>query len=141
MKNLKMERITIKTIPHNKQKYPTVGDWRFMPDELVITVSEMRNSDYEFLVGIHEAIEAYLCVKSGIEESAVNEFDEIYEELRRCEVSENVCGCRITKTSEPGNDKHSPYYFKHRFATEIEKMIAKKLKVNWRLYEKKVNSL
>jgi hypothetical protein len=38
-------------------------------------------------------------------------------------------------------DPHAPYHKEHVFATEIEKMIAKKLKVNWSMYGKKINDL
>lgn len=33
-------KITIETIPHNQQRYPTCGDWQFLnSDELAVRVS------------------------------------------------------------------------------------------------------
>lgn len=100
----------------------------------------MENEDYAFLVGIHEAIEAYLCSKRGITESEVNAFDIEYENARESKGAAR-CGCHPTETSEPGHDPHAPYRNEHCFAEKIEKMIAGKLKVNWQEYDKKVNSL
>jgi hypothetical protein len=131
--------ITIKTVPHKEQRYPTVGDWFFVRGKLrQITVSDMKNEDYEFLVGIHEAIEAWLCSKVGITEKEVNDFDGSYEICREYHLP-LLCGCKIQ--DECGMDPHAPYHKEHVFATEIEKMIAKKLKVNWSMYGKKINDL
>ena len=134
-------KISIETIPHEKQSYETVGDWKFENGRLSkIYVSDMGNRDYEFLVGIHEAIEAWLCSTRGITEQKVNDFDFDYEEARECGTKAR-CGCRPTKDSEPGFDRHAPYRNEHEFATKIEKMIAKKLNVDWKKYEDKVNGL
>jgi hypothetical protein len=43
------------------QRYPTAGDWQLKPDGLHIFVSRMSDQRHEFLVGMHEAIEAYPC--------------------------------------------------------------------------------
>ena len=133
--------IKIKTIPHEEQRYETVGDWVLKDGRLdKILVSDMGNEDYEFLVGIHEAIEAYLCTKRGITEQEINNFDIDYEDARESK-GKASCGCRPTETSEPGHDTHAPYRNEHCFAEKIERMIAKKLKVNWQKYDEKVNSL
>ena len=52
-------KIVIETVDH--QRYPTAGDWQLKPDGLHILLSRMSDRRYEFLVGMHEAIEAYLC--------------------------------------------------------------------------------
>ena len=51
-------KIIIETVDH--QRYLTAGDWQLKPDGLHIFVSRMSDQRYEFLVGMHEAIEAYL---------------------------------------------------------------------------------
>src|SRR5215467_14962981 len=58
--------ITIEAAPPAaKMRYPTVGDWQFKPDgSLHITVARMSDRRYEFLVGLHELVEALLC-KTG----------------------------------------------------------------------------
>jgi len=127
-------RIVIQTIPHENQRYPTVGDWVFtndpIADTLHVAVSEMGNQDYEFLVGIHEQIEAFLCRKAGISEEAVTAFDKEFERNR---VEGN--------TTEPGNDPDAPYYREHQFATSVENMLAHALRIDWDEYDKMVNSL
>ena len=60
-------KVVIETIPHKSQRYPTIGDWQWISaNQLHITVSKMSDQRYEFLVGMHEAIEAYLAVHAGI---------------------------------------------------------------------------
>jgi len=76
--------IVIETIDHSQQRYPTVGDWQIdKAGNLHITVSKMGDQRYEFLVGMHEAIEAYLAVHAGISSAAVDKFDEAYEATRK----------------------------------------------------------
>lgn len=123
------------TKPQDEQRYDTVGDWRYRTTEymlpyLDITVSDMDNSDYEFLVAIHELVEAHLCRKRGIKEEDVTAFDEAFEKLRK---EDNF--------DEPGNDVRAPYYKEHQFATMVEKLIALEIGVNWDEYDKTVNSL
>lgn len=128
--------IYIDTIAHEEQRYPTVGDWWFpklAPHSgfyAEIRVSRMSKEDYEFLVGIHEQIEAYLCYKRGISEQAVSDFDIAFEAVRAPE-----------NTDEPGNDPLAPYHKEHLFASEIERQLAKELGVNWEEYDAEVNAL
>lgn len=136
-----MFNIRFHTIPSEKQRYRTVGDWFFFRGELTaIAVSEMGNKDYEMLVGIHELIEAYLCERREVTEEEVNAFDIEYETARD-EHRAAACGCVPDETSEPGDDKHAPYYDEHHFATEIEKQIAIKMGVDWDKYDEAVNAL
>jgi hypothetical protein len=59
--------ITIETIPAAKMRYPTVGDWQFKPDgTLHITVSRMTDRRYEFLLALHELVEALLYKATGV---------------------------------------------------------------------------
>jgi hypothetical protein len=74
-------KIVIETVDH--QRYPTAGDWQLKPDGLHILVSRMSDQRYEFLVGMHEAIEAYLCKQAGISQVAVDRFDQAYERRRK----------------------------------------------------------
>lgn len=124
-------KIRIQTIPHDSQRYPTCGDWQVGEDgSISIDVSEMGNDDYAFLVGIHEAIEVWLCRKRGISQEEVDAFDINYEEKRQ-----------DGDVSEPGDDTNSPYFCEHQFATQIERMLARELRVNWSEYSKAVESL
>jgi hypothetical protein len=123
--------IHLRTIPHSEQRYETPGDWENLPNGLLrISVSDMGNEDYAFLVAIHEAVEVWLCNKRGITDEAVSAFDIEYEK-NRPEGDE----------SEPGDHPDAPYNKEHLFATNIERMIALELGVDWELYAQKVMSL
>jgi hypothetical protein len=124
-------KIQLRTIPHSEQRYETVGDWENLPDgSLRISVSDMGNDDYAFLVAIHELVEVWLCNKRGITDEAVSAFDIEYEK-NRPEGDE----------SEPGDHPDAPYRKEHFFATNIERMIALELGVDWGKYDKAVMSL
>ena len=120
-------KIVIETVDH--QRYPTAGDWQLKPDGLHILVSRMSDQRYEFLVGMHEAIEAYLCKQAGISQVAVDRFDRAYERRRK-----------PGDDSEPGEDPNAPYHKEHMFASRVERMLADQLGVNWRAYDREVSS-
>jgi hypothetical protein len=124
--------IDVKVIPHNQQRYETVGDWYFNQDNnrLTIRVSSMRNRKYEFLVAMHEQIEAMLCLERGICEKEITLFDQKFEADRE-----------DGNTDEPGDDPAAPYRKEHFFATSLERLMAAELGVDWRKYEEAVNSL
>ena len=125
--------ITIKTIPHSEQRYPTVGDWWWSgrgKDELHIRVSEMKDHRYVWLIIIHELVEVFLCRNDGVKSSDVDEFDRAYE-IARPEGD----------TSEPGDSPAAPYRTQHCIATGIERIIAGLLGVCWADYEKTINEL
>ena len=124
-------KIQLRTIPHSEQRYETVGDWENLPEgSLRISVSDMGNDDYAFLVAIHELVEVWLCNRRGITDEAVSAFDIEYEK-NRPEGDE----------SEPGDHPGAPYRKEHFFATNIERMIALELGVDWAQYDKAVMSL
>jgi hypothetical protein len=127
--------ISVKNIPHSDQEYPTVGNWHLRGvgedrTDIFVEVSQMNNEDYEFLVSIHEQIEAYACYKSGITEQEVTAFDEAYEQ-----------GRAEGDTSEAGDSTSAPYKDAHFLATTIERILAQALGVDWNEYEKVVSSL
>lgn len=123
-------RIHIETTPYKAMRYPTVGDWQITPTGIFIQVSDMGNEDYAFLVGIHEAIEVWLCQKHGVTTEEVDAFDKDFEAKRE---EGNI--------DEPGDSKLSPYYCEHQFASNIECMIAYELGVDLTEYEEAVNAL
>jgi hypothetical protein len=76
--------IVIETIDHSKQRYPTVGDWQIdKAGNLHIAVSRMSDRRYEFLIGMHEAIEAYFAIHAGVSPEVVDKFDRAYEAKRK----------------------------------------------------------
>ncbi|MGB7195332.1 MAG: hypothetical protein WBD81_17900 [Collimonas pratensis] len=123
--------ITLKTIPHNQQRYETCGDWQIKPDgSFEILVSDMGNEKYAALVALHELCEVLLCQDRGITDESVTAFDEAYE-AQRPEGDE----------SEPGDSPAAPYAEEHCAATGIERVMASLLNVKWADYEKAINSL
>lgn len=118
-------KITIQTIPHSDQRYDTVGDWIFdAQGNLEITVSEMGNDNFAFLVGIHEAIEAWLCRHDGVKEEDVSAFDQAFE-----------------GAGEPGDDPDAPYREQHFIATSIERILSQAIDVDWADYGTAVDAL
>ena len=117
--------IEINTIPLQDQRYKTAGDWyntlkmtMVPPQEvLTISISELGNEEYEFLVAIHELVEAFLCRRRGIPHTLVDEFD------------------LANPKQEPGDLPESPYFKEHQFASKIERLLAAELGVNWNSYE------
>ena len=131
-------RITIETIPHGEQRYPTAGDWLFLgdpPTELRIRVSSLDDWRMEALVAVHEVLEAILCQARGISEEAVTEFDELFERARMAD-PEN-----FWLQGEPGDNPAAPYYREHFFATSIERLLAAELGIDWVVYEADVDKL
>lgn len=118
-----LPRIVISSIPHKKQAYETLGDYRKKNGELHITVSRM-NEEHEFLIVVHELIEWFLIHRKGIPIDEIDHFDIAFEKARK-----------KGNYDEPGDDLKAPYYQEHQFATKIEKLLAEKLGVNWQKYE------
>ena len=123
-------KIIIETISHKSHRYETVGDWYFKKGDLYVFVSDMKCVNYEFLIAIHEAIEAQLCCVRGIDEKKITAFDKRFENKRK-----------KGNTDEPGDSPKAPYRKEHFFATNIERQIAHELGVDWTKYEQKINSL
>src|SRR5260370_5650981 len=112
--------IVIETIDHSKQRYPSVGDWQIEKGgNLHITVSKMSDRRYEFLIAMHEAIEACLAIHAGVSPEAVDKFDRAYEAKRK-----------PGDDSEPGDDPRAPYHREHVFATKVERLLAHELGVD-----------
>ncbi len=130
-KDRKVEFV-ISQVPHRKQRYETVGDWiPGSPTE--IRVSRMKDQRYVFLVALHEMIEFELCRRNGISDNEVVAFDVGFEAERRKNMH--------PVEAEPGNDPRAPYREEHDFATKIERMVARKLGVQWSDYERALVAL
>lgn len=135
-------QITIKVVPHNEQRYETVGDWWFDNQSnpvsgetvLEVRVSNLGNGDYESLIALHEVAEAILCLKRGIKEKDVTAFDETFEKAR----GEYPL---IFGDSEPGDHPKAPYHNEHLFASRLEQSMAMELGVDWKGYNDTVNAL
>lgn len=119
-------RITINFIPHNDQRYNTVGDYfqSGQITETIINVSEM-DPRLERLVAIHELIEMTLCNDAAISIKEIDAYD-----------------MGPGKDSdEPGFDTACPYRIQHAIATSVEMMLAAMMNINWLDYEKYLEKL
>lgn len=117
-------KINIETIPHDKQRYPTCGDWWWDDrNTLQIRVSRMSNWKCEMAVAIHELFEALWCKAACVDEKIVTQFD-----LQHTRHDVN-----------PGDCKEAPYFTGHQIANEIEK--AAHNAWSWAEYDREVGSL
>ena len=97
-------------------------------------VSKLSDWRYEALVLVHELVEYIITKHKDISLDSITKFDIEYEEARISKIKAK-CGCKPTKDSEPGDDKHAPYYKAHQFATKVEKLLARLIGVNWKEYD------
>lgn len=126
-------KILIETIPHDKQRYRTCGDWYEKDGVFHIRVSEEMGQDSCFLVAVHELIEWYLAMKRGVRELDVDNFDIQYEKER----DEGKHGA----TEEPGFDPSCPVFNEHVCADAFEKLLCQQLNIRWNIHEDNVNRL
>lgn len=126
-------KITIVTVPHAQQRYETCGDWHYNKDtqEINVVVSEMGDWRKEFLLAMHELVEAGLCMYAGITNETVDAFDMKYEANR--DLKDLI--------SEPGDDPKAPYRQQHFYATTLERSLSVQLDIEWEQYEKDIQSL
>lgn len=122
--------IEIKTIPHNQQRYDTVGDWWTDDEGWHIRVSQLGNWRWNFLVAFHELLELAWCTWKGVKQADVDAFDMAYEANRK-----------QGDFSEPGDQPKAPYRVGHQFASCAERFAASALGVDWAEYEATVNAL
>lgn len=128
-----LPKISIEVIPHNDQRYETCGDWIYGSEGLKIRISE-TNPKYEFLVAVHELIEALLCNFKDIKEQDVTDFDMDFERMRDHSP-------RIVGDDEPGDNENAPYHHEHQMASRVERWIGDSIGIDWNEYEKIINNL
>lgn len=123
-----MVPIVVKSIPHDQQEYDTLGNWRlrdaiseqwgqYFGPYMLIEVDEMGDWRKEFIVAIHEMVEAALCQHRGISQADVDAFDKSHLE-----------------SPQPGDEPDAPYRREHEFATDIERLIGRELGVDLQSY-------
>jgi hypothetical protein len=124
-------KITIETIAHEQQRYPTCGDWTFdAAGNLTIKVSQLSDPRFEALIAIHELTEAVMCQHAGVTQEMVDLFDKAFERDRHPD-----------NDDEPGDHPDAPYRRQHGIASGIESILAAEMGVVWGQYEKEVNAL
>jgi hypothetical protein len=106
------------------------GDWEFDAKDLVVKSLPLGDWRYELLIQVHELVEAALCKHRGITDEEVTDFDALFEEEREMGMH--------SKTAEDGDDPRAPYRQEHFTATNIERILAQELEVDWLQYEKAI---
>lgn len=134
-KKVSLTKINIEFIPHDQQRYETVGDYYF--DEagvLQIRISQMKVEIHEMAVLIHELTEMAILRHEGkVSFEDVDKFDFEFEEKReRGEVGEE---------DEPGMAIGCPYRDQHLVATSVEMAVIAAAKVSWKEYENEIYGL
>jgi len=120
-----MVLIYVEVIPHKCQRYPTCGDWQFIDgDGLHVHVSDTGNRGSNFLVALHEVVEAFACRFAGVSEASVDEFD-----------------MRNLDLEEPGESKLAPYHKQHVAAEIVERIAAHACGINWQEHCARVEAL
>jgi hypothetical protein len=105
------------TIPFDKMRYATAGDYFTEGGVTQFRIASMGNSNYEFLVFLHEIIEKQLAKAAGITEQMVDAWDLSHEDAK-----------------DPGSLEGCPYKEAHLIAEGFERAMASKLGVDWAVY-------
>lgn len=133
-------KIDIQIIPHNEQRYETVGDWWLDEDGILqVRASGLSSSRYSALIVIHEIVEVLIesVKRSGaiqvppalVEQTDM--FDKRYEYTRSPDNEEG----------EPGGEPDCPVYQGHMAASAIERIAAMILGVNYNEYADEIASM
>lgn len=89
-------QIVIKTIPHSEQRYNTVDDWLIdEKGDIFMYISEDEQIEM-FKSIIHGLTECLLCIKHGVTQQQVDDYDLAHSE-----------------TDNPGENIDAPYHKEH----------------------------
>lgn len=134
--------VLITSIPHQDQRYDTVGDYYEMEGLggkfLSISVSQLEDRREVMLIAIHELIEWALCQAKGISNEEIDDFDLNH---LKCHATTKDSSNRTFAAEEPGDCTAAPYYRQHQIATGIERLLAAELGVDWEEYSKHCGEL
>jgi hypothetical protein len=114
-----------------KVRNDQVGDWVLAGDSITVLVVDGLPPESELMVGVHELMEAFLCRRNGISDSAVNAFDALFEEERRAG--------KHSLEAEAGDDPRAPYFKEHQMATFVERAACHALDFTWVRHEQAVS--
>src|SRR6266581_569776 len=115
-----MNPIHIENVRQQDQRYSTLGDYFEGKNGVIeIRISNLGNSDFEFLITLHELCEQYLVRKMGISNETIDAWDLAHSDA-----------------DEPGDLEGCPYRDAHEWAAAMEQVMGAKLGVDWDEYEK-----
>lgn len=117
-----MKPVHIKSIPHEKQRYETQGDYFEKNGEIFIVVDEEKDPRFEFLCALHEFIESHLTMFKGIKWEDIDEYDQMLD--------------GTYPSLQPGEQINAPYRHEHVLADAIERMVCEDLGITWEEYNR-----
>lgn len=106
--------IQIDIIPHEEQRYNTVGDYYERDGQVYFKISHMGNYNYELLILIHELLERHVCQLQDISDEDIDNWDMAHLD-----------------DPEPGSLPGCPYGVAHWAADHVERIVAQVLGVSW----------
>ena len=118
--------IDIQFIPHEEQRFTTIGHWYVIDDTVHIEISREIEWKYKFAVLFHELIEVGMCLAAGITTEECDKFDALFE----FEYSMGLW----PKSVEAGFDKRCPYRKGHIWGSRFERVVIFLLGASWRDY-------
>lgn len=127
-----MLRLWIETISPIPVRSEQAGDWTYdkLRGRLSAISAELGDRRSEFAILIHEIVEAWLCMESGVSDEDVVKFDETYEDERK--------SGHHKEEDEPGDDPRSPYRQQHMAATHVERAVCLALGITWKGHDEVV---
>jgi hypothetical protein len=114
-----IKNIDIRFIPEAEMRQPGIGDWWYDGDTLHVRATNDTEGvtdgegPWPFLIALHEMVEATLCEAHGVDQKAVDDFDNAFETEPD-----------HADDDEPGDDPRAPYRTEHRQAMLIEHLMA-----------------
>lgn len=131
-----MRNIDIQFIPHDEQRYNTVGDWwyddataDFPCGTARIRISKLTSGRMMAALALHELVEMWLCQFFNVDQMLVDAFDRDFMLLHP------------NDDAEPGDDPEAPYHIQHGFATAVERMFIAACGINWKEYDDILHTL
>lgn len=121
-------KIEIIFIPHENQRYPTLGDyWVDTEGNWQIRVSEMGDIRSMVAVALHELFEMGSIMHKKIPIKVIDEFDMAFEKERE--------EGKVPPDAEPGHDPRAPYLLDHVNAELVEWLYCTHTGLMWNLHE------
>src|SRR5215469_2531777 len=127
--------ISVKVIPHLQQRYNTCGDWYVEDGILIVLISELnypetnkpfpKKDNAQFVLAVHEMVEAFTCLYKGITSKEVDTFD---MNDKNADEAEDL-------GLELGDHPEAPYKQPHMLATGIERILCYVFGITWYEYE------
>ncbi len=126
----------VHVVPYAQMRYPSAGDWLTDETGIRIIVADTGSWRCNFLVALHEIVEAWLCRRHGITQEEVDQWDMVtWPKYMKTSQTRQI------DSDEPGDHPNCPYRREHRIASRVERVASWLLLVNWTKYEQRLEAL